>query len=98
MFTQGLLTNLLNPKMVLFMLALLPQFIRPENGNVALQILVLATVLNLIGLIVNGAVILAAKQLRGHISRPTPFARWPQYILAAVFVGLACRLALSSRN
>ena len=57
-FRQGLLTNLLNPKMALFVLALFPQFVRPDAGNVALQIMLLATVLNLIGLIVNGAVLL----------------------------------------
>ncbi len=46
MFRQGLFTNLLNPKMALFVLALFPQFVRPDGGSVAAQILVLATVLN----------------------------------------------------
>jgi threonine/homoserine/homoserine lactone efflux protein len=98
MFTEGLLTNLLNPKMVLFMLALLPQFIKPEAGNVALQILVLATVLNAIGLVVNGVVIVLAKQLRHRVIGGGQTARWPHYLLGAVFAGLACRLALSSRT
>ena len=40
MFRQGLLTNLLNPKMALFVLALFPQFLRPDAGAVASQILV----------------------------------------------------------
>src|ERR1041385_6616945 len=62
-FAAGLATNLLNPKMALFVLALFPQFVRPEAGSVALQIMMLATVLNAIGLVVNGVVILTSSRL-----------------------------------
>jgi threonine/homoserine/homoserine lactone efflux protein len=96
-FRQGLLTNLLNPKMALFVLALFPQFVRPEAGSVALQIMVLATVLNAIGLAVNGAVIVTASRLQraiaGRDNRPS---RWPQYLLGSVFGGLAAKLAFDS--
>jgi threonine/homoserine/homoserine lactone efflux protein len=96
-FTQGLVTNLLNPKMALFVLALFPQFVSPQAGSVALQILVLATVLNAIGLVVNGAVIVAVAQLRGLGRRARPI-RWPNYLLGTVFAGLAARLAFDSRS
>jgi threonine/homoserine/homoserine lactone efflux protein len=97
-FRQGLLTNLLNPKMALFVLALFPQFVRPDTGNVALQIMLLATVLNLIGLVMNGAVILTASRL-GHVfSRRNRPSRWPQCLLGAVFAGLAVRLAFDGRR
>ncbi len=96
-FRQGLLTNLLNPKMALFVLALFPQFVRPEAGSVGLQIMVLATVLNAIGLAVNGAVIVTASRLQraiaGRDNRPS---RWPQYLLGSVFGGLAAKLAFDS--
>ncbi len=68
-FLQGALTNLLNPKMALFMLALLPQFLKPEAGSIALQVIVLATILNVMGLIANGVVILLAGRIGAALAR-----------------------------
>lgn len=94
-FRQGLVTNLLNPKVALFVLALFPQFVRPETGSVAGQILVLATVLNAIGFAVNGAVVLAASRVGAALMGRGRFGRAPQYVLGTVFAGLAARLAFS---
>jgi threonine/homoserine/homoserine lactone efflux protein len=94
----GLATNLLNPKMALFVLALFPQFIRPDTGSMIVQTLVLATVLNGIGFIVNGSVILLSSDLRQRAGGLVRLGRLPQYFLASVFAGLACRVALGSRN
>src|SRR6201991_39523 len=85
MFRQGLLTNLLNPKMALFVLALFPQFVQPSAGSVAVQIMVLATVLNLIGLAVNGAVILMASGFGRLFKGQGRWRRMPQYLLGTVF-------------
>lgn len=98
MFRQGLLTNLLNPKMALFVLALFPQFVRPADGAIALQIMVLATVLNLIGLMVNGIVIVTASRLGCLFSGGGRFRRLPQLLLGTVFAGLAVRLAFDGRR
>lgn len=95
---EGLATNLLNPKMALFVLALFPQFLDPAKGTLTLQILVLATVLNLIGFVVNGAVILLSSHIRHRMTGLDRFRKLPQYLLATVFAGLACRLALGTRN
>ena len=97
MFRQGLLTNLLNPKLALFVLALFPQFVRPEAGNVALQIMLLATVLNAIGIVANGAVILTAAGLGRTFSGSSRWRRLPQYLLGTVFAGLAAKLAFDER-
>lgn len=97
-FRQGLLTNLLNPKMALFVLAFFPQFVRPGAGSIVVQMLVLATILNLIGGIVNGAVILTAHKIARLISRRLKFRRVSQYLLGTVFAGLALRLACESRH
>jgi threonine/homoserine/homoserine lactone efflux protein len=97
-FRQGLVTNLLNPKMALFVLALFPQFVNTDAGSVGLQVMLLATILNAIGLVVNGAVILAAGHTRKYLTVGGRFAHLPRYFLSVVFAGLAFRLALASRD
>ncbi|QRY67188.1 LysE family translocator [Ensifer sp. PDNC004] len=97
-FGEGLMTNLLNPKMALFVLALFPQFVDPDGGSMVLQMLLLATVLNGIGLLVNGSVILVGSHLRARLSGFRRFPKLPKYLLAGVFTALACRLALGSRT
>jgi threonine/homoserine/homoserine lactone efflux protein len=97
-FRQGLLTNLLNPKMALFVLALFPQFVNPGAGSVAVQIMLLATLLNLIGIVVNGAVILTASRLGRAFSGRSRWHRAPQFLLGTVFVALATRLAFDGRR
>lgn len=81
--------------MALFVLALFPQFVSPEGENVVGQMLLLATILNTIGFVVNGAVILLGSHIRARFAGFGRFSRLPQYLLASVFVGLACRLAWS---
>jgi len=97
-FTEGLLTNLLNPKVALFVLALFPQFVNPAHGSLLLQMVMLATVLNGIGFFVNGAVVMLGSRIQRSLSGFRRFPKLPQYLLATVFAGLAARLALGTRN
>lgn len=98
MFRQGLLTNLLNPKMAIFVLALFPQFVSPSSGSVAIQIMVLATILNFVGFFINGAVILAASRVSGVLAKSQKITRISQYFLGTVFAGLAARLAFDTQR
>ncbi|MDE1991262.1 MAG: LysE family translocator [Rhizobiaceae bacterium] len=97
-FVEGLATNLLNPKMALFVLALFPQFVDPKSGSLLLQMALLATILNAIGFVVNGSVIVLGSHIRRQLSAIRRVPKLPQYLLATVFAGLACRLAFASRN
>jgi threonine/homoserine/homoserine lactone efflux protein len=96
LFRQGLVTNLLNPKIALFFLALFPQFVDPARGAALWQVLVLASVFNLIGFCVNGAVILAAGRLVDWLRRRPGVARYQRWFMGTVFGGLALRLALET--
>lgn len=92
MFRQGLFTNVLNPKMALFVLALFPQFISHGEGTIAMQIMVFATVLNLIGLVINGAIILLVGHARRFVCPGSWVVKITRFSLAVVFSGLSVRL------
>ncbi len=96
LFRQGLTTNLLNPKVALFFLALLPQFVDPARGSAFWQILVLASVQNFLGFLVNAAVILAAGRFAEFLGERPGVARFQRWFMGTVFGGLAVRLAIET--
>jgi len=95
-FRQGVITNLLNPKVALFFLAFLPQFVR-EDGPVALQIIVLGCLFNLSGTLVNIGVAQVAASARGWLATGERVQRIFRWLTASVFVGLGLRLAIQER-
>lgn len=96
-FRQGLLTNILNPKVALFFLALFPQFMVPDPSTALAQAMVFASVLNVVGLFVNGAIILAAGRFGAFLARRPGFVRWQNRVLGCLFAALALRLAFDRR-
>jgi threonine/homoserine/homoserine lactone efflux protein len=97
-FAEGALTNLLNPKVALFILAFLPQFVDPAKGDPAIQILLLGALFNIGGTSVNAIVACSASAAARALGSSAAFGRWLNRISALVFVGLAVRLALSERR
>ena len=94
-FRRALLTNLLNPKVALFFLAFLPQFVRPERGHLVLQFMVLGLIVSVVGLGFGSALVLVAESVT-HRLRRHPFpGPWQQRVTGGVFIGLAVRLALT---
>ncbi|MEM7521676.1 MAG: LysE family translocator [Pseudomonadota bacterium] len=93
-FRRGLITNVLNPKVVVFYLALLPQFVNVELGHVGLQIFLLGCIHNLIGITFLICIGLAAGKASGWLSR-TRFGQWMDGIAGVFFLGLALRLLVS---
>jgi threonine/homoserine/homoserine lactone efflux protein len=91
-YTQGLLTNVLNPKVVLFFLSLMPQFI-PAGASVVVWTTLLTAILVVAALSWFGLVAVLVVQLRGVLTRPR-VTRVVEGTTGAIFIGLAGRLAL----
>jgi threonine/homoserine/homoserine lactone efflux protein len=96
-FRQGAITNMLNPKVAIFFLAFLPQFIDARRGSVILQILFLGLIFNVGGTLVNLAVAYAGGTLGELLRRNQHWARLQQWFTGLVFVGLGLRLAWQRR-
>jgi threonine/homoserine/homoserine lactone efflux protein len=97
-FFQGMLTNLLNPKVALFYLSFLPQFVDPARGSVALQIVLLGSMLNGFGLLVKLTVALTAGGLGDWLRAHPRMQRAQRWLTASILAGLALRVALPDRR
>ncbi|MFJ7212524.1 LysE family translocator [Amycolatopsis sp. NPDC098790] len=92
-YLSGLLTNLLNPKMVTFTIAFLPQFIDPARGHVWLQFAVLGAIMIVFEFLVDGAVGVLAGRVGGWVRRKKNQRRI-EVATGGVFIGLGVKLAL----
>lgn len=96
-FAQAMLNSLLNPKALLFFMVFLPQFVRPEAGSIAVQLLVLGGVLTLIAGVFHALLGVFGGALSRVFAANTQSARLQKWGLASVLMLLAARLALMSR-
>jgi threonine/homoserine/homoserine lactone efflux protein len=97
-FWQGAITNVLNPKVALFFLAFLPQFINVQQHNTAMQILFLGAWFDVVGTLVNIFVALLFGKLGAWLSRSPGFVQWQERITGVLLIGLGIKVALSSKK
>ncbi|NUW32745.1 LysE family translocator [Nonomuraea sp. SMC257] len=93
LFAMGLFTCLLNPKIAILYLSLLPQFIDQQMGHVLVQSLALGSVQIAIGTLVNGIIAISAGSLAAFLARRPVWLRVQRYFMGAVLGGIAIRLA-----
>jgi threonine/homoserine/homoserine lactone efflux protein len=97
LYARGIVMNLTNPKVVLFFLAFLPQFVRPELGSVAAQLAWFGIVFIVATLLAFGSIAYLAGYLGERLRRSEKAQQWLNRTAACVFAGLALRLLTATR-
>jgi len=97
-FTQGIIVNTFNPKVALFFLSFLPQFIETEKGSAAVQSLILGSIFVLLGMCSDGLYAILASALRGPLLRGKSLPFVQRYVAGSVFVLLGVIAASTKRS
>jgi len=94
-FRQGMLIDILNPKVAIFFLAFLPQFVVAGAGPVWAQFLLHGVLIIVVAGVVEVPLVLLGDKITGKLRESAVFARWLDRTLGALFIALGARLALS---
>jgi threonine/homoserine/homoserine lactone efflux protein len=94
-FAEGALINVLNPKVALFFLAFLPQFVDPGRGSTAAQTLVLGLVFFVIALVMDLLFVVGASALGARLRSRAGFARRERHVTGAIYLVLGAAAAVS---
>lgn len=97
LYLRGIVMNVTNPKVSIFFLAFLPQFVDKQAGSVTLQMLVLGATFIAATALVFGALALSAGAVGQRLVRSERAQRWMNRVAATVFAGLAVKLASAQR-
>jgi threonine/homoserine/homoserine lactone efflux protein len=95
LFLKGALVQLLNPKIAIFFVAFLPQFVHSSRGPVAVQILVLGTIFTLLAILSDGAYVLLAGAVGSWLRTGRRARSWLARFSGGVYIGLGLTAALS---
>jgi threonine/homoserine/homoserine lactone efflux protein len=97
-FAQGFLTNVLNPKVAIFFLAFVPQFIHPDAAHKALAFIILGCIFNFNGMLWCNSLAIFTARASARIALDPRFALWLKRGTGGLFVWLGVKLALSKQH
>lgn len=98
LLTMGLMTNLLNPKIAVLYLSLLPQFIHPGHGSVLHQSLILGVTQIAVSVSVNSLIVFMAGSMAAFLSSRPAWVAVQRWLMGTVLAGLAVRMATDARR
>jgi threonine/homoserine/homoserine lactone efflux protein len=98
LFLMGFVTNLLNPKIAILYLSLLPQFIDPHRGSVLAQSLVLGAIQIALSVTVNATVAMTAGSIAAFLARRPAWLAIQRWLMGTVLAGLAVRIAAEGQR
>ncbi|MEH6404749.1 MAG: LysE family translocator [Sneathiella sp.] len=95
---RGFITNIFNPKVILFFIAFIPQFVNPASANLALELFMLGCFVASCGTIINGLVGVFAGSAGKALLQNPQSAKWIARVSGSLFVALGLRLVFIERN
>jgi threonine/homoserine/homoserine lactone efflux protein len=98
LFAMGFVTNLLNPKIAMLYLALLPQFIDPAQGSVLLQSIVFGMIQIVISVSVNAIIAVTAGSITGFLATRPMWLKVQRWLMGTVLAGFALRMAFEAKR
>lgn len=97
LYGRGIIMNITNPKVSIFFLAFLPQFVTPDRGSVPLQILMLGALFIVATLLIFGIISLVAGYLGERLNQSSSAQKILNRVAGTVFLGLALKLATTKQ-
>jgi threonine/homoserine/homoserine lactone efflux protein len=96
-FWQGFISDALNPKVAIFFISLLPQFIQADGGDTLSQLLLLGVTVNVIALSINLTLVWFSHSFTKRLRQSSRTSSVLNHTMGAVFIALGLRLAIEQR-